>query len=290
MTRRRVFLLLFLTMLAVLWQGYRNATRMPIVRRGEVVVNGWPAAKRPLRIVLISDIHVAGPETPPSRLARIVQQINDLKPDLVLIAGDMVSNRRLSTRRYSFAEAVAPFRKLNAPRLAVLGNHDHWRNAAAARRALAAADVPLLDNRAVRFQGLTLVGLDDMYAGAPNPAVFQRPLPEPVILLTHSAEIVRWLPPGRRLVLAGHTHCGQVVLPLIGPLGSLKNGKHGIACGIIHRKGRDIVVTAGLGTSIVPLRYGAPPDLWLLTFRPKSSSAGSSRAASPTATTRPSLP
>lgn len=272
MARRRFFTLSFLAVLLILALGLWNAARMPVVRQGLVRVKGWPAGTPPVRVVLISDAHVAGPDMPPSRLRRIVARINALSPDLVLIAGDLISDRRVSTRRYSFAEAVAPFAGLKAPRMAVLGNHDHWRNAADARAALAEAGVMMIDNRAVRFKGLTLVGLDDMYAGAPDPAVLHGRLRQPVVLLTHSAEVVRILPPGERLVLAGHTHCGQIVLPFIGPLGSLRNGKRGVACGVVHRKGRDFVVTAGLGTSILPLRYGAPPDLWLITFAPAAPS------------------
>lgn len=265
---RRWLLILLAAALLILAVGYRNATQMPIVRRGLVTVNGWPPAKPPLRVVLISDVHVAGPDMPPKRLERIVDQVNRLRPDLVLIAGDLVSDKALRTHSYKFADALAPLGRLKAARLAVLGNHDHWRDAPAARRALARAGVTLIENRAVRFKGLTIAGLDDMYAGRPDPRLLRRKLAQPVILLTHSPQVVRILPPGERLVLAGHTHCGQIVLPGIGPLGSLLNGKRGIACGIVHRKGRDFVVTAGLGTSIIPLRYGAPPDLWLLTFAP----------------------
>jgi predicted MPP superfamily phosphohydrolase len=246
---------------------------MPIVRRGDVWVSGWSADKRPLRVVLISDIHVAGPDMPPSRVARIVRQINSLQPDLVLVAGDMISARWLTTRSYSFGEALAPLGGLDAPRLAVLGNHDHRRGAQLARQALAAAHVGLLENRAVRFQGLTIVGLDDMYTGSPDPRVLAKPLQKPVILLTHSPQVVRSLPPGERLVLAGHTHCGQVVIPYLGAPVSLRKGRRYVACGIVHRAGRDFVVTAGLGTSILPIRFGAPPDLWLLTFRPKPARA-----------------
>lgn len=272
MTGRRLILIVCSAALAIVCLDYWNATRMPLVRRGTVAVSGWPADKAPVRVVLISDIHVAGPDMPPSRVARIVERINALNPDLVLIAGDLISDRRLSTHNYSFAEAVAPLRALNAPALAVLGNHDHWRSAEAGRKALAQAHVQLLENRWLRYKGLTLVGLDDMYAGAPDAGIFRQNLPQPVILLTHSPQVVRWLPPGERLVLAGHTHCGQVVLPILGALGSLKNGARKVACGIVQRNGRSFVVTSGLGASIVPLRYGAPPDLWLLTFVPKMSS------------------
>lgn len=271
---RRFLLILLLIALTVAGFGYAEATRDPIVRRGLVTVNGWPADKPPVRVVLISDIHVAGPDMPPARLRRIVGQINALSPDLVLIAGDLISDKWMRTRSYSFAEALAPLSALRARRLAVLGNHDHWRNANDARAALRRNGVEVLDNRVVGQAGLTIAGMDDVYTGQPDPKPLSRVLAKPVLFLTHSPEAVRLLPRGERLVLAGHTHCGQIVLPGIGALGTLVTGKRrGVACGVVHRKGRDFVVTAGLGTSILPLRLGAPPDLWLLSFVPKAAAA-----------------
>jgi len=89
---------------------------------------------------------------PPARLRKIVRQANALKPDLVLIAGDLVSDERPSTRTYSLEDSVAPLRELES-RLggfAVLGNHDHWRNATDAGLALEDAGIQLLNNSAIR--------------------------------------------------------------------------------------------------------------------------------------------
>ena len=73
--------------LALLAWSYREATSAPIVRRARIGLPGWPASAPPVRAVLISDIHVAGPDMPPARLGRIVARINALRPDIVLIAG-----------------------------------------------------------------------------------------------------------------------------------------------------------------------------------------------------------
>ena len=71
-----------------------------------------PASARPVTIALLADIHVAGPDMPPARVARIVEQVNALDPDLVLIAGDFVSDKRTATRHYASAEAIAPLATL----------------------------------------------------------------------------------------------------------------------------------------------------------------------------------
>ena len=100
---------------ALLAKGYWNATRDPVIRTAAVEVADWPAGQPPLKLLLLSDIHVAGPDMPPERLVRIVADLNQLKPDLVLIAGDLVSEKRSATHIYSPAEVVAPLGKLDAP-------------------------------------------------------------------------------------------------------------------------------------------------------------------------------
>src|SRR3546814_2931326 len=85
--------------------------RDPIVRKASVEVAAWPAGQPPLTILLLSDTHVAGPDMPPQRLARIVADLNRLRPDLVLVAGDLVSEKRVATHIYTAAEAVAPLAK-----------------------------------------------------------------------------------------------------------------------------------------------------------------------------------
>ncbi|HST36178.1 MAG TPA: metallophosphoesterase, partial [Allosphingosinicella sp.] len=229
----------------------------------------------PIRAVLISDIHVAGPDMPPARLARIVARINALRPDLVLIAGDFVSDKRLSTRHYGQAEAAAPLAGLRARlgTFAVMGNHDHWRNGAEAHRALAAAGVRLLDNAAVQAGPLALGGLDDDFTGRADVArtvAAMRRLPGAKLLLSHSPDPFAQLPADVPLMLAGHTHCGQARLPFYGALVSVSDYGTRFECGLIRERGRTLIVTAGLGTSGVPLRLGAVPDLWLIRIGPRA--------------------
>ncbi len=258
--------------LAVIAFAYSTATSAPVVRRAQISVPGL-AVGETVRLLLISDIHVGGPDMPPSRLARIVDQISALRPDLVLVAGDLISDKRVATRRYSMAEAVAPLAALR-PRLgtfAVLGNHDHWHDPGAARTALRRAGVTVLDNRAVQAGPLALGGLDDAFtnrADVPATLAQLRRLSGPRILLSHSPDPFAGLPADVPLMLAGHTHCGQIRLPLIGaPVSVSAYGKR-YECGLIQERGRSLIVTAGLGTSGLPLRIGAVPDMWLIELRP----------------------
>jgi predicted MPP superfamily phosphohydrolase len=117
--------LLILAAVAVLAAGYRNATADPVVRRLTVRMPDYPANAPPVRILLFSDVHVHGPDMPPARVARIVDRINALHPDIVVIAGDFVGNS-LVGRDYPVAEAIAPLGRLKATygMYAVLGNND----------------------------------------------------------------------------------------------------------------------------------------------------------------------
>lgn len=252
---------------------YWTAVQDPVVRRVRIPMKEWPEDERPVRALLMSDVHVGGPDMPPARLVRIVAQINALKPDIVLIAGDFITDKRLATRHYSHDEAIAPLAALR-PRLAsvaVMGNHDHWRDSAAAHRALAAAGIAVLDNHAVQIGPLAVGGLDDDFTGrADIPATLAAlaRLKGPKIVLSHSPDPFPRLPAEVKLMVAGHTHCGQVAPPLIGPLSTMSDYGRRYACGVVREGGKTLVVTAGLGTSGVPLRLGAVPDLWLIELGP----------------------
>lgn len=259
--------------LGILGYGYAGAIADPIIRHANIHVAAWPAAQAPVRIALLSDLHIAGPDMPPQRLARIVAGVNAQHPDLILIAGDFVSDKRLATRRYSTAETVEPLRRLTSTlgTFAVLGNHDHWRDAAAFRTALPKVGIRLIDNNAVAAGPLTIIGIDDDFTHHADPArafAATRELAGPRIVLTHSPDIIPSLPERVALITAGHTHCGQIALPWLGPIATMSRYGKRFACGLINDNGQQIIVGAGLGTSIAPLRIGAPPDYWIVTLGP----------------------
>ena len=270
---RRFLLLLVALGLALLGWCYWTAIADPVVREAQVGLPDWPAGAPPVRALLMSDLHVAGPDMPPERLARIVGQANALQPDIVLIAGDFVSDKRASTRAYSFEEAVAPLAGLRSRlgMVAVLGNHEHWRNAAEARAALQRIGVRVLDNEAIAIGPLAIGGLDDAFTSHQDVGAMMnrlRALQGARIILSHSPDPFPALPRDATLTLAGHTHCGQIRLPLIGALSTMSAYGDRYACGLIREDGRTLIVGAGLGTSILPLRLGAAPDIWLIRLGP----------------------
>lgn len=273
---RRWLLLLALLGAALLAKGYWDATRDPVVRTATVAVSDWPAGQSRLKLLLLSDIHVAGPDMPPERLAKIVVQLNRLRPDLVLIAGDLVSEKRSATHIYTAAEVVAPLGKLRAPLGVVVapGNHDHWFKPDALRGELEQRGLRMLQNEAIKLGPLIVGGVDDDYSGhddVPATLTAMDRLGSGVpLLLTHSPDIIPDVQRPVAAIFAGHTHCGQIRFPFVGALTYVSRYGARFACGDMTDNGQRIFVGAGLGTSLLPLRYLTPPDAWLVTLDPKS--------------------
>lgn len=273
---RRWLLLAALLGLLLIGRGLWNASADPIVRTATVELADWPEGTPPMRVLLVSDTHVAGPDMPPERLAAIMRRFNKLKPDLILLAGDFHSGKTLATRHYSAAELTAPFAEAKAKYgvIAVLGNHDYWFQPEPIAKGMKAAGVTVLRNQAVRRGPLIVGGVDDEVTNHDNLARTYAAMdvlgPGPRILTTHSPDIVPDLPAPVDAVFAGHTHCGQIALPLVGALSYASAYGDRFACGDMIDGTQRLFVGAGLGTSILPLRYGVPPDVWLVTLKGSS--------------------
>jgi predicted MPP superfamily phosphohydrolase len=255
-----------------------EARRDPVVRRATLALVDWQENAHPVRVALLSDIHLGSRAMDAQRLTRIAEQVTALSPDLVLIAGDFVAGSGGAQGDEYAGPLLAPLSHLRAPLgvVAVLGNHDHWAATDAVRRALADAGITVLVNQALRAGPLAIGGVDDEYTGHQRPAetlAAAHRLGGATVVLSHAPNVARDLP-AESLLMAGHTHCGQVVLPLWGPLvthafvtgQALFDPRY--RCGLVRDGDRTLVVTAGLGTSDVPVRFGAPPDVWLLTLGP----------------------
>jgi predicted MPP superfamily phosphohydrolase len=269
----RLVIALPLLALILLGKGYWNATRDPIVRKATITVENWPKSEPPLKVLLLSDTHVAGPDMPPSRLRRIVARLNKLNPDLVLIAGDLVSEKTVATHVYTAAQVTAPLGgfKSRLGTVAVLGNHDHWYAPEAIIAGLRKVGVTVLNNDAVARGPVLIGGIDDEHSGHDDePATFaalDALPPAPRLIVSHTPDTVPDLLSPVVAVFAGHTHCGQIYFPFIGALTYASSYGDRYACGAIDDGGQPVFVGAGLGTSLLPLRYGAPPDVWLVTLQ-----------------------
>jgi predicted MPP superfamily phosphohydrolase len=192
--------------------------------------------------------------------------------------------------RSAVLQGAAALGQARAPlgRFAVLGNHDWWYDGPALEAQLQRSGVTVLENAAVKvarpggdFWIAGLADLDSRRAEpSPQTALARVPTGEPVILLSHWPDPFPTVPPRVALTLAGHTHCGQVNLPLLGRLVHASHGAKRWGCGLYDEGGRKLFVTSGLGVSILPVRFRAPPEVAIVTLR--GSRGVTSRAARPT--------
>jgi predicted MPP superfamily phosphohydrolase len=208
---------------------------------------------------------------PIARVRELVERTNALAPDLVVLLGDFVgtSHFRDTADPEALGEALGGLRA-RLGTFAVLGNHDWWFNGPRIRASLERAWIAVLDDRTVplTFNGARfwLGGIPDEYTQLPDPPGLVEHVPggEPIVLLTHNPDVFPRVPSRVALTLAGHTHGGQVRLPLLGARVVPSRYGQRYARGHVVEHGHDLFVTTGVGTSILPVRFGVPPELALL--------------------------
>lgn len=236
----------------------------------------------PLRVGIISDTHVAAPHMDVARVRGLVDRMNAERPDVVVLLGDYAGGHEPAAVRAApdtsgVLQGVEAFSGLESPlgTWAVLGNHDSWFDEAAVAAALRRSNAGLLENDARRIErpggAFWVAGLADLHSKRSSPdieaALGGTADDEPVILLTHWPDPFADVPGRVALTLAGHTHCGQVVLPLVGRLVHASTASERWPCGLYDEAGRKLFVTGGVGVSILPVRFRAPPEIVVLTLR-----------------------
>jgi uncharacterized protein len=240
----------------------------------------------PLRLAFVSDLHL-GPTTAACTLDRAFAFLAEAAPDVLILGGDYVFLDATRRRARELTERVAavPART----KLAVLGNHDLWADQRVIERALTRAGARVLVNEAVRLPAphddIAVLGLDDPWTGRPDaaPALAVAAGAAALVAVCHSPDGVPFLRgTGARLLLAGHTHGGQVALPGPRPIvvpGALGKrwpfGRHSVDVGgdvggrIEGVSGLTLFVSRGVGASEVPIRMFAPPDVAVFTLDDK---------------------
>ena len=228
-----------------------------------------------LRIAVISDLHAGAPYIDAAKIDRIVAMTNDAKPDLVLLTGDYVITGVLGGHHMPIKTIVAHLMGLHAPLgvYAVQGNHDRGENPEGIARAFRQAGIPDLKNTHLSLpaprQAIVLVGIGDRASHGAKPARALSGVAGPALCFTHSPDIFPRLPDICALTIAGHTHGGQILLPLLGRPAMFEASRYGqkYAIGIIHDGTKTLFVSPGIGTSWLPLRFGVPPEVSLLTLQ-----------------------
>jgi predicted MPP superfamily phosphohydrolase len=244
-----------------------------------------------LSVGVIADVHAGGPLMPAERIRAIAERTNELKPDIIVLLGDFAASHRFKTRSVAPEEWAEALSVLKAPLgvHAILGNHDWWDDLTAqrsgqgpviGRRMLERFGIPVYENDAVRLEkdghAFWLAGLGDQLAfvrpmrrrrrttrrGVDDlPGTLAKVTDEaPVILLAHEPDIFTQVPERVSLTLSGHTHGGQVRVFGYSPRVPSRFGNR-YAYGHIVENNRHLVVSGGLGCSILPVRIGVPPEV-----------------------------
>lgn len=229
--------------------------------------------KQNVRLAFLTDLHL-GPYMGRQQLEEWVEATVALEPDLVVFGGDLVDQMYAGDLR----EVVELLPQLTSPLgvYAVLGNHDRtkYRKLGPLEDALEAAGVRLLRNEGVQLRDdLYLAGIDDWRTGHPDAerALGNAPAggaeAAARILVSHNPDAIPHMPEGIDLLLAGHTHGGQIRLPLVGPLVTSSEYGRRFAEGWVDAP-MPAFVSRGLGVSMLPFRLFCPPELVLLDLQP----------------------
>lgn len=254
------------------------------VKRWSVRPNNWPEGKT-LRIVAIADLHVGEPFVSLRRVRQVVRRANALGADVIVLLGDYAAGHRFVTEPVLIEDLAPVLADLRAPMgvYAILGNHDWWDDLTAQKNgggpnlyaeALKNVGIPCLSNEAVKVGGVWIAGLEDQLAvrGPTGRWVGLDDLPatlaqitddDPAILLAHEPDIFVDVPDRLAVTLSGHTHGGQVRLFGWSPIVPSRYGNR-FAYGHVEEKGRHLVVSGGIGCSILPVRLGSVPEITLV--------------------------
>lgn len=232
----------------------------------------WPRSLDGLRVALVSDFHAGAPQVDAAAVGRVVRRVNRRRPDLVLVLGDLVDPRGHFARPVSPEAVAAELGRLRG-RLgvfAVLGNHDWANDGPRVAAALRDSGIPVLENGWTSTGELVVAGLADAGTREPDLQATLDGVPPdaPVLLLSHDPDVFPRVPARVALTVSGHTHGGQIDLPLLKARTIPSRFGDRYARGHVVEDGRHLFVTSGVGTSRWPVRLRRPPEAVILRLRP----------------------
>ena len=222
-----------------------------------------------LKIVYAADFHIGKRDLP--RLKKIVNLINAQNADMVLLGGDFVKgHKEKSTLPVNIIAQELSLIKSDYPVYTVLGNHDMWVGGDKIQKVLEKNGIKVLRNTndfvTVNNKKIYIAGVEDITTGFPDLVKAFSGTEQPVILLSHQPDILPKIESDVNIILAGHTHGGQVVFPLIGPI--LIPSAYGkkFLSGYVEDDNKKMIITKGLGTSILPVRFNCKPEINVVIF------------------------
>jgi predicted MPP superfamily phosphohydrolase len=216
---------------------------------------------QPLRVAALGDIHF-DPLYEVDYLAHVAASLTALRADLIVYTGDFLTHQ---TARMADLAAILSRATSRLGAYATLGNHDHWAGAALIMRELEKNGIRVLRNESIALAGeeeVYLSALDSFWSGIPNPHILEKtPVSSRHLLLVHEPDPFLHLDnPRIKLQISGHTHGGQVRMPMVGALVLPRYGEL-FQQGLYRRDGRLLYVNRGVGTVHPHVRFHCPPEI-----------------------------
>jgi predicted MPP superfamily phosphohydrolase len=266
-----IFILFMAALSLVLWSVFIEPGLL-VVNRYEMILPRWPVTESHLRIVVLSDLHVGAPHINQEMLKKIIEKTNQENPDLILLCGDYLITGVVGGNFVAPKDIFSQLSELRAKYgvYAVLGNHDWWWDGKKTAQAIESVGITLLENknRKIDIDGtpIWLVGIGDKTTRHDDieQAMDGISKSEFTITFTHSPDLFPKIPHSADLNIAGHTHGGQVNLPLVGRPIAPSRYRQRYAAGVIDENGETYFVTTGVGTSIFPIRFRVVPEISVL--------------------------
>ena len=240
------------------------------INKVQILIPGDGIDPKVLRVALLSDLHIGDDESSFQELEKIWLEVLAEQPDVIMLAGDYINNGRknrdIAQQRARIAKILS--RSGDIPVIAVLGNHDEWSTPALWSLDFRAAGIVVLENQVMEIGRLNLCvrGFGDEFTRNFRYLDFPTNCNGKLQLSITHDPAAAFHPQVKGLVLAGHTHCGQIALPLLGPIYVPSDAPKKSQCGLYEDSQRQIFVSSGIGTSIFPIRFFAQSQWDLLTI------------------------
>ncbi|GLQ34039.1 metallophosphoesterase [Amylibacter marinus] len=241
-------------------------------------LENWPAEAPALRIALLSDFHFGAHSDDLTRFEKIVKITNAQEPDVILLLGDFLNTPHFGSDNIDAQTIAHILGPLAAPLgvWAVLGNHDWRHDGAGIWAALQDQNIQVLENEAatLEYAGhlVSLVGMGD-FGTRPtdwNSALADVSPQAAMVVMAHDPASFASMPARDGIMFSGHTHGGQVRLPFFGALVNSSKSPLSWSYGHVELNKKQLFVTRGLGTSILPIRFNCPPEVCLITLDGKT--------------------
>lgn len=224
------------------------------------------SGQKGFKVALISDLHIGIFTGSQKQLRKIIQKLNELNPDIVIMAGDWTYEPKAN-----LSEQLKVFKQLKMPIYSVLGNHDEGFPGPPIlqqlRQALNDNNIIDIEKQIIDLESFYLAGVGDLWAGKADLQALQcYPQLKPLLIVSHNPDTAEMVPPlkNKALMLSGHTHGGQVKLPWFTQYYLKKVSHCGHNRGWYRHKNTELFVTVGTGMVGIPFRFRTPPTIDLI--------------------------